>query len=234
VRIDPDANPGFDPEQVDNLFLFTEYAYTPRGRPAARDDFASNPLAQFEVVDDPQATVARPSAWSYAAVGQRVRQTSDIHAPAGNANLNSSPTKPGTYLVRRESDAWPTLRDLVVRAHIRSDDSDGIGLIFRYSGPDHFYFLLLDQRRGYRRIGKKVNGVFSELDVPAVDTTRGYPTGRDLELTVAAVGDALVACLDGEEILRGRDRAGPAAGRVGFYAWANQQAHFLDLEVRPV
>lgn len=232
LRIDPAANPGFDPETVENLFLFAEYRYTPRGRPVVRDEFTADPLAQFEVVDDPQATFDAPSLWGYDPAGQRIRQTSNIHAPDGAANLNTAPNKPGTYLVRRESPQWPLLSDLVLRARVRSDDQNGIGLVVRYVDQDNFYFVLLDARRGYRRLGKKVNGVFGELDTPAVDTTEGYPTGQDLELTVAVVGDALIAQLDGTKILRGRDRSLPGPGRVGFYAWANPQAQFLDLEAR--
>ena len=65
---------------VENIFMFAEYDYTPRGRPAASDAFAVDPLAEFEIVDDAGATVDGPSAWSYDPTTESVQQTSKMEA----------------------------------------------------------------------------------------------------------------------------------------------------------
>jgi hypothetical protein len=250
VRIDEDANAaaftaGFGWDRVRNLLLFVDYTYTPRGRQPAYEAFTTDPLAAFDVVDDPQA-VQGPSSWSYDPAGQRIVQTSNIHAPEGNANLNADPNKPGTYLVHRTTADWPELGDLIVRCRLSSGDDDGIGVVFRYKDPDNFYFFLMDAQRNYRRLGKKAGGVFQELDEPfrmaapgvsagpaTVDTANRYVVGQEYEVTIAAVGDALKVYLDGVEIMSGSDSSFPGLGRVGFYAWGNSSAAFLDLMVQP-
>jgi hypothetical protein len=114
---------------------------------------------------------------------------------------------------------------------MNSGDDDGLGVVFRYQDPANFYYLLMDAQRHYRRIGKKVNGVFHDLQSPAVDVANGFTVGEDLELAVAVSGSAFKAYLGGEEILSGQDDSIPAAGRVGFYTWGNTDARFLDLKV---
>ena len=147
--------------------------------------------------------------------------------------LTSSPEKPGTYLIRKTSQEWPDLQDLVVRCHLNSGDNDGIGVVFRYQDVDNFCFFLMDAQRSYRRLGKKIGGVFQELATSAQDTTQGYDQNQDYELVVAAVGDAFKVFLDGEEILSGADDSLLLSGRVGFYSWANTGARFLDLMIQP-
>jgi hypothetical protein len=238
VRIDQSANAaafdaGFNWEKVSNIFLFVEYTYTPRGCPAASDNFSVDSLAAFDVVDDPGATSSAPSNWTYDAANQLLRQTSNIYGVSG-ATSPSDPNKPGTYLIRKTAAEWPELRDLVLRCHLNSGDNDGIGVVFRYQDADNFYFFLMDAQRNYRRLGKKVGGTFQELEMPAVNKTVGYNLNQDYELTIAAVGDAFKVYLDGVEILSGRDRSMLQPGRVGFYAWGNTGARFLDLNVQPV
>ena len=65
----------------------------------------------------------------------------------------------------------------------------------------------MDAQRNYRRIGKKVEGVFRESDEPALDTTTGYTINQDHEIIVTAVKDAILIYLDGSKILYGRDRS---------------------------
>jgi len=223
---------GFGWPDVHNILVVAEYAYTPRGRPLSSDAFEADPMAAFDVVDDPRATVGAPSSWAYDAAGTSVVQTTAVSGPAGTPAGDRGPDKPGTYLVRTTAQGWPALRDLVVRTHVTSG-GNGVGLVFRYQDADNFYFFLMDAQRNYRRIGKKVQGVFSDLDRSAFDDTRGYVAGQGHEVTVAIVGDSLKAFVDGVEVLDGRDDAIEAPGRVGFYTWANGAASFADLAVRP-
>jgi hypothetical protein len=239
VQIDRDANAaafaaGFTWEKVRNIFLFVEYTYTPRGRPITTLVFHSDPLPSFDVVDDPLAVSDTPSRWSYNLANQRVEQSSKIRGPAGASNQNTDPDKPGTYLVHKTTAEWAERDDLVLRCHLNSGDDGGIGLVFRYQDANNFYFFLMNAQGHYRRLGKKVGGAFQELETPAVDTTQGYNLNQDYELTVATVGDAFTVYLDGAGILSGRDRSLLQPGRVGFCAWNNAAARFLDLTEQPV
>lgn len=219
---------GLDPETVEDIVLFAEYDFTPRGRPETRDRFDADPMTEFDVVTDADATVGGPAAWSYDPADRLIRQSSDVHGPGA---APTSVDKPGTYLVRKN---WPLLRDLTVTARMRSDDPDGIGLVFRYQDPDNFYFLLMDADHPYLRLGKKTAGTFRELSSAAVDLQHGHPVGAEFDVAVSMVDDAVVVHLNGREVLRGRDGSLGAPGRVGFYSWANSQARFLDLAIRPV
>ncbi len=238
VRIDRAANEplfaaGFAWEQVGNIFVFAEYTYTPRGQVERAVDVAQDPLPSFDVVDDPQATEDAPSAWAYEAGDRRIVQTSNIHGPAGALNLNTDPDKPGTYLVWQTAAGERPLSDVLVRCRLASGATGGIGIVFRYQDVDNFYFFLMDALRGYRRVGKKLGGVFQELATPAVDTANGYVVDQEYDIRVGAVGDAVKVFIDGVEALRGRDISLVAPGRVGFLSWGNTQARFLALSVQP-
>lgn len=219
---------GFGWDKVRNIALFVNYAYTPRGRAAAHDEFATDPLAGFESVDDPGAVIGA-GAWSYDATDKLVRQESNTHDPASQ---NTDPRKPGAMLLGREN-LWPARRNLLLRTKFVSD-GNGLGVVFRYQDSDNFYYCLMDATLGYCRLGKKVGGVFAECATPAVDLATSYVPGQTYELSVAMVDDALVAALDGVPLVSGVDHSIVAAGRFGFFTWNNPTARFLELGVRDV
>ena len=225
---------GFAWSRVANMYLLVDYEYTPRGLRTAADAFAADPMGNFDVIDDPRAVSDGPSAWSWDAAGEHILQTSSIHGPAGNANLNTEPDKPGSYLVRQTDTAWPELANCVLRCRMSSQNGDGIGLVVRYQDADNFYFLLMDAQRAYRRIGRKVNGIFQELQVPAVSVGEGVAVDEELDVAVAVSGRAFSAYLNGTEILHGQDDAIPGAGRVGLYVWGNPGARFSSLSLREI
>jgi hypothetical protein len=220
---------GFTWAKVQNIFLNLEYEFEPRGRAAVTDDFSANSIADYDVVDDPGAA-GGPSAWAQsAALGGSMQQTSTILGGA----LDTTPAKPGTYLVHKTSAQWPNLADVSIRCSLQSGDNHAIGLVFRYQDVNNFYFFLMDSQRNYRRIGKKVGGVFHELEVLAVQNIApGFNLNQTYHVAVSMVGDAIAAFLDGVQVLAGRDSSIAGAGRVGLYAWGNPSGSFLDLSVR--
>jgi hypothetical protein len=209
------------------------------------DDFASDPLDGFEVVDDPGGVFAAPSSWAYDSAGRRILQTSNLHGPARQVDVG--PDKRGTYLLGIQergvrdygedlpvAGPWPAVRNFALESTMSSQYGDGIGIVFRYQNPENFYFFLMDGQRRYRRIGKKVDGVFQELEVVALDTGRGFDSGVPHRVLLMARDDTFSVYIDGVLALSGSDRAISEKGRLGFYARGNSVARFEALKVRPL
>jgi tetratricopeptide (TPR) repeat protein len=226
---------GFRLSQVTNIVLVTEYEFTPRRIPGEpflllRDAFAASSLADFDVVDDPQASQNPPSNWVHNAAEGRIEQHSNIFGGPGGADA-IGPNKPGAYLVRKATATVPAVRDFLLTCNVRSEDDDGIGVVFRYQDVGNFYFFIMDNQRHYRRLGKKVAGMFQELSPAAFDDEEGYVVGQVYNVRVRARGDRLEVFLDDELVLSGQDSSLPNAGRVGFYSWGNLNAQFDDLQI---
>lgn len=189
--------------------------------------FMPGSLDWFEVFDDPQATQGGPSAWSYNDAERRIEQTANIRG--GSAEV--TPNKPGTYLVLRDRPGLVAPRDFVLSTELSSDDIDPIGVVFRFQDVDNFYFALLDDRRDFRMIARKLGGVFEALDPPAVDETAGFVPGEIRSLRLSAQGEVFRLYLDGELALEAVDASIPERGRVGFMCRANTAAFFHRIDL---
>ena len=144
----------------------------------------------------------------------------------------NGPVKPGAYLVRKSDASLPSLQDLLVITTLQSAPAAGaVGLVFRWQNADNFYFFLMDGQRNYRRLGKKVGGVFKELGTPAADLTHGYVAGQAIAVRVRARKE-LQAYLDGYLVPLAEKTASMSnRWRVGFYTWKNNGAVFDELQV---
>jgi hypothetical protein len=189
--------------------------------------FMQGSVDWFEVFDDPQATQGGDSNWTYNEAERRIEQTSNIRG--GSAEI--TPNKPGTYLVLRDRPGLVTPRDFVLSTELSSDDIDPIGVVFRFQDVDNFYFALLDDRRDFRMIARKVAGAFEALDPPAVDETRGFVPGEIRSLRLSAQGAVFRLHLDGELALEAIDDTLPGPGRVGFMCRANTAAYFHRIDL---
>ena len=226
---------GFEWSQVQNIVMTTEYEFTPRRIPGQPyllllDRFDTDTLANFDIVDDPQATVAAPSQWVFNTAAQRIDQMSSIHGGAFEPGA-TGPEKPGTYLVRKTTTELPAIQDHIVAVDVSSEDNGGIGVVFRWQDVDNFYYFLMDGQRNYRRMGKKVGGVFQELDTKALDDTHGYETGKTHSLRIRLSGSEMRAYLNDEQILLGQDASLPNSGRAGLFCWGSAGAHFDNFRI---
>ena len=86
----------------------------------------------------------------------------------------------------------------------------------------------MDSERGYRRLVKNVNRVFSSL----WEHEAGYEVGRAYELAIVAVGPVLRGFLDGVPMFVVEDEE-LATGRVGLYCWGDADARFARVQVFP-
>ena len=123
----------------------------------------------------------------------------------------------GTFVHADTGSAWSDYR---FRAKLESPaqspgggDPDTVGLLFRYQGPDDYYRLVLSRKLGFRRLEKRVGGVFANL---AFDG-RGFEPGRGVDVTVDVRGIQLVVEIDGEPVFAVED-SDLAIGTIGLHA----------------
>lgn len=187
-------------------------------------EFAEDPLADFNVVDDPDAT-GGPSAWSYDAAEQEVRQTSAT--TGGSNNVNAS--KIGTYLVLRQAVLGADVADFVLYAQLRSDVSGGIGLVFRFVDVENFGFFLMNRPSPYRLLGRQAAGTPALLG--GADQSGGYVPGQWHRLRLLAQRDRFEVALDERVVIRARDQSLAAPGSIGFMCRNNATARFRQLRL---
>lgn len=194
-------------------------------------DFMEGSLDWFEVVDDLAARRSRPSQWQYNAVEARIEQLSNIW---GGSSTGTTANKPGTYLVLRTNTSRPPVQDFILDTVLRSEDDDGIGLVFRWQDEDNFYFFLMHSQRNWRIMGKKVDGTFADLEVEAQNLTQGYTPGVNYTVRLDIRGATFQVYLDDERILSGGDSSLSTPGRVGFMCHGNNQSYFYRIGLRQV
>ncbi|UCG48288.1 MAG: hypothetical protein JSU94_00645, partial [Phycisphaerales bacterium] len=130
---------------------------------------------------------------------------------------------PGTYALYKQGMYWSDYR---VSLQMKSDDDDGIGIMFRYRDNDNYYRFSWDSQRRYRQLVKKDSGVFTLLawdDVP-------YVTGRTYQVEIVASGAILEVFIDGVLVLWARDSS-LQSGSIALYSWGNVGSHFEDVVV---
>jgi hypothetical protein len=168
----------------------------------------------FDIVDDVKATRSAPSAWSFDAAAGRFLQTSGIWGGVRTQSAN----KPGTYLLLSQG----PFRDVSFEAVLGSDGTGAIGLVFRWAGPDDFYFFLLGGDPRYRLLGRKARGSFGAVAVAPGGRTPG--TAHRVLLT--AQGADFTAAVDGGPPLAGHDTAHAGPGAVGFMSHNDAHGFF--------
>ena len=179
------------------------------------DDFSS--ALTWTIFDE--GTNSAPSNW-FVDSGV-LRQASNIYG--GSTGAAGLP-KPGTYV--RPFAVDPGWTDYTFSARMKSTDNDGMGMMFRYQDDDNYYRLSMDSERGYRRLVKKVGGVFTLL----FEDTFSFVLGQWIQVEVLALGDKIVIYIDGQLWNIAMDSSLPN-GQIGLYSWGNEGLSFDDVFV---
>jgi hypothetical protein len=116
--------------------------------------------------------------------------------------------------------------DYAVSLKMWSKDDDSMGVMFRYQDDKNYYRFSWDKERGYRRLVKRQNGVFTLLAEDAVK----YMTGRVYRVEIIADGTTLQVWIDGARIFSVTD-ASFQEGSMALYTWGNQGGYFDDVVV---
>jgi len=190
-------------------------------------EFMAGSLDWFEVVDDPAATRKQPSQWIYNAPEFRIEQLSSIW----NGRNSVGPNNAGTYLVLRTAPGRPPLQNFTLKTALRSDDTHGIGVVFRWQDAGNFYYFLMDNQRGFRLLAKKAAGTFQRLTQDGLDTTASYEPGKIYNLKLTCDGPVFRVSLDGKLVLQGQDSSLQSPGRVGFICHRNPNSFFYNLSL---
>ncbi|MHC4533051.1 MAG: FG-GAP-like repeat-containing protein [Planctomycetota bacterium] len=164
-----------------------------------------------------QGVLDGPMDWS-AATGVMVQSSNVYSGP-----LDTLP-KLGTFAYWLAGSAWT---DYTASATIKSDDNDGIGIMFRYQDENNYYRFTWDMQRSTRNLVKCENGNFTLLAEDSVP----YVTGQEYQVKIAADDNTLKLSIDGSEIFSVNDSTF-SYGTVALYCWANTGAYFDDILVK--
>lgn len=201
-----------------NLTLKVEDANPPPLGPLLLSSDFSSTLTGWSVRDE--GTISAPSKWRI--LSGELAQQSNIR---DGSTANDLP-KLGTYLLYDGGTAWTNYR---ARFKLRSNDDDGLGVMFRVSDADNGYRFSWDKQLNQRRLVKKVGGVYTLLAADNVP----YVIGQTYDVLIIAQGSQLEVWVDGERIFQVTDSS-LGSGSIAFYSWQNNAAFFDDILVNAI
>jgi hypothetical protein len=183
---------------------------------------AAQPLADFQVADDPDVDAGSPaSKWVFNAGQQRIEQNAAV--VGGPLDL-SQPKKAGAQLLWRPGGQGFELSRFIAAVDFESDSTDGVGAVFAREDGESFWYFLASQRNPYHLFGRKDAGVYRIVGTPATDV--GFATGSRHVLTLIVYDQTLIAELDGVRTLQVASDVPVTAGEIGFLTHGNGQARF--------
>ncbi|MGH7797804.1 MAG: family 16 glycoside hydrolase [Candidatus Binatia bacterium] len=146
--------------------------------------------------------------------------TNPLPAPDGSSGGSTPPAVPPANGAKDWSDYLISLK-------IRSADNDALGVMFRYQDKDNYYRFSWFAEGKYRRLEKRVGGVFHVL----AEDTAVYITGQSYALQISVSGSSLQVAIDGKPILSANDTAF-TRGTMALYSYYNAGSHFDDVRVQ--
>ena len=204
---DLSGNTGTD-ATTDELTIET----TPGPQPLLSEDFNDGDYNGWTLVE--QGTIQGPMAWS-AVTGVMV-QSSNVYS-------SSEISKLGTYAYWQAGSGWT---DYTATVTIKSDDDDGVGIMFRYQDGNNYYRFIWDRQRNSRALAKCESGQFTILDEDSV----AYVSGRDYQVKISVQGSTLQVFIDGSQVLSADDST-ISSGTIALYCWGNMGSYFDDILV---
>ena len=178
------------------------------------ENFDNGTYAGWSIIDE--GAKARPSLWS-AASGTMVQKS--------NIYTLSFPSQPGTYALYNAGTVWTNYK---VSLTMKSNDSDSIGVMFRYKDKNNYYRFSWDRNRKQQQLVKKCNGRFTVL---CTNSGIPYVKGRDYQVDIVANGTTLQVFIDSVLVLQTTDIS-LNSGSIAIYSWANAGSYFDNIVVQ--
>jgi hypothetical protein len=179
------------------------------------EEFSDGNLDGWIVVDE--GTRRAPSKWEV--YWNWLEQTSEIY---DNDTRVDHPQKLGTFLYWHDL-SWTDFDALV---SLRSDETDAIGVMFRYQDPNNYYRFSMDQNQQYRRLIRKYQG---EVTVLATESFI-YINNHWYDLKIRVLGSQLSVTLDNRQVFNITDDRLDHGG-IALYCWYNSKAKFDNIVV---
>ncbi len=170
-------------------------------------------LGRWTIHDETPVSV--PSIW-------RTAQGKLLQTANTRGNPKAQISAPGTYAIAGNP-AWTDCR---LAVQMRSDDNDGIGLIYRYQNNDNYYRFSIDKQREKQRFIVKNNGVVSVL----WEHDGAFVQGKYFSLTLDAIGPRLVGYMGDVRLFDITDDT-HSRGQIGVYSYANTGIQIDRVEV---
>lgn len=209
----------------------------------AKDDFNRSSVGDDWFILD-EGTLSGPSRWEIR--DGRMWEPSNIHSQqltSGGGNqstgdwaLGWSPLGDGHFILRKGTIAvydpadvntrdW---KDYSLSVNFRTQDNDGLGLVFYYQDPNNYYKIELDEENGHWTLSRLQDGIEQVLG----QAFGGYVMGKDTDLRVDVVDHKIMVYVDGEKLfpyaIEDRELKG---GTVGLYDWGSDSLSFDDVLV---
>lgn len=182
--------------------------------------FFDNRLTGWTVLDDPE-TIEGPSKWQVESDGW-LHQRSNIWGRRGDFIGRWY----GTYLVAGDS-GW---RNYELSVKAKPNDDDGLGVVFRFQDPEHFYRLILveDGMSGgpIARLDKREGADYTEL----WSSNEGFRRGTEFVLRIRVHKDSISAMI-GDHLLCEVEDGSYEAGKIGLFCYAQKDQAFDDVRV---
>lgn len=138
-------------------------------------------------------------------------------------NIWGDSAERGTYALYDGGTAWSDYR---IRAKLRSNDDDRIGVVFRYQDSDNHYRFDWRKELSSRRLVKVEGGAVVVL---AEDVAVYEPNG-DFLLQISIEASQIEVSVDGQVVFSVQDTSF-ASGTLGFSSHGNFFSYFDDLRV---
>ena len=185
-----------------------------------KDDFSDGFKTGW--IEASQGKTYGPADWRE--TGGRLEQWSNLCDESDRYPLFTN-GRVGTYLYWKDPDA-SSWSNYAVDVKMRSDDNDGIGLMFYYRDSTNYYRFEMDSQRGFRKLIRKANGIVTLLGSNA----SGYVPGRTYAVRIEVSGGQIRVKVDGVDQFAVSDNA-LASGSVAMYSWGNAGSFFDDVAV---
>jgi hypothetical protein len=183
---------------------------------------ASQPLADFQVADDPDLNSGSPaSQWTFNEAQARIEQNA---LTRGGPLALSQPKKAGAQLLWRPGGEAFGIGRFIAAVDFESGSSDGIGVVFGRKDAQNFWYFLASERHRYHLFGRKDAGAYSFVGTPAGDV--GFALNSRHVLVLVVYDQTLIAELDGVRTLKAEADVQVDAGEIGFLTHGNNQARF--------
>jgi hypothetical protein len=135
-------------------------------------------------------------------------------------------SKLGTYAHWQAGTGWT---DYTAAVTMKSNDNDGIGIMFRYQDENNYYRFIWDKERSSRALVKCENGQFTILAEDFVP----YVTGKNYRVKISAQGSTLEVSIDGSLVFSVNDGTF-SYGTIALYCWGNRGSCFDDILVESI